>query len=80
VAGVGNSKRKLYTDDEDIAYNYKRCILVNGINNVLTELGALDTSVMHDFTKISDEEHHEEAQVDTEFESMNPGLLGYIFL
>nr|MDQ3969589.1 hypothetical protein [Thermoproteota archaeon] len=79
VTGAGNSKRKLYTDDEDIAYNYKRLILVNGINNVLTEPDALDRSVMLDFTRISDEERREEAEVDAEFEAMKPGLLGYIF-
>ena len=79
VTGAGNSKRKLYTDDEDVAYNYKRCILVNGINNVLTEPDALDRSVMLDFTRISDEKRREEAEVDAEFEAMKPGLLGYIF-
>jgi hypothetical protein len=79
VTGAGNSKRKLYTDDEDVAYNYKRCIQVNGINNVLTEPDALDRSVMLDFTRISDEERREEAEVDAEFEAMKPGLLGYIF-
>ena len=79
VTGAGNSKRKLYTDDEDIAYNYKRLILVNGINNVLTEPDALDRSVMLDFTRISDEKRREEAEVDAEFEAMKPGLLGYIF-
>jgi Bifunctional DNA primase/polymerase, N-terminal len=79
VTGVGNSKRKYYTDDEDVAYNYKRCILVNGINNVLTEPDALDRSVMLDFARISDEQRREEAEVDTEFGAMKPGLLGYIF-
>lgn len=79
VTGAGNSKRKLYTDDEDVAYNYKRCIQVNGINNVLTEPDALDRSIMLDFTRISDEERREEAEVDSEFEAMRPGLLGYIF-
>jgi hypothetical protein len=79
VTGAGNSKRKLYTDDEDVAYNYKRCILVNGINNVLNEPDALDRSIMLDFTRISDEERREEAEVDAEFEAMKPSLLGYIF-
>jgi Bifunctional DNA primase/polymerase, N-terminal len=79
VTGAGNSKRKLYTDDEDVAYNYKRCILVNGINNVLTEPDALDRTVMLDFTRISDEQRREEAEVDAEFEGMKTGLLGYIF-
>jgi hypothetical protein len=78
VTGAGNSKRKLYTDDDDIAYNYKRCILVNGINNVLTEPDALDRSIMLDFTRISDEKRREEAEVDAEFEAMKPALLGYV--
>jgi hypothetical protein len=78
VTGAGNSKRRLYTDDEDVAYNYKRCILVNGINNVLTEPDALDRSVMLDFTRISDEQRREEAEVDAEFDAMKPALLGYI--
>jgi len=79
VTGAGNSKRKLYTDDEDVAYNYKRCILVNGINNVLTEPDALDRSIILDFNRISDEKRREEAEVDAEFEALKPGLLGYIF-
>lgn len=79
VTGAGNSKRKLYSDDDDFAYNYKRSILVNGINNVLTEPDALDRSVMLDFTRISDEQRREEAEVDAEFDEMKPSLLGYIF-
>jgi hypothetical protein len=59
--------------------SYDRCIQVNGINNVLTEPDALDRSIMLDFTRISDQERREEAEVDAEFEAMRPGLLGYIF-
>ncbi len=32
VTGEGDSKRRLYTDDEDIIYELKRVVLVNGIN------------------------------------------------
>jgi len=32
VTGEGDSKRRLYTDDEDIIYKLKRVVLVNGIN------------------------------------------------
>jgi len=34
---------------------------------------------MLDFTRISDEERREEAEVDAEFEAMKSGLLGYVF-
>jgi hypothetical protein len=36
VTGVGQTKRKLYTDDDDIVYEYKRCLGFNGINLSLT--------------------------------------------
>jgi hypothetical protein len=32
VTGEGDSKRRLYTDDDDIIYELKRVVLVNGIN------------------------------------------------
>jgi hypothetical protein len=32
VTGSGSSKRKLYTDDDSIVYEYKRCSGFNGIN------------------------------------------------
>jgi len=32
VTGDGDSKRALYSDDEDFIYQLKRVILLNGIN------------------------------------------------
>ena len=32
VTGSGFSKRELYSDDDDIIYNFRRCIGFNGIN------------------------------------------------
>jgi hypothetical protein len=32
VTGEGDSKRRLYSDDEDVIYELKRLVLVNGIN------------------------------------------------
>ena len=43
IAGVGSSKRRLYSDDEDVTYDYKRCLMISGINNSLTEPDALDS-------------------------------------
>jgi hypothetical protein len=52
VTGIGNSKRGLYTNDEDVIYNYKRCLMVNGINNSLTEPDVLDRSILTEFDRI----------------------------
>jgi hypothetical protein len=32
VTGIGQTKRKLYTNDEDVVYEYKRCLGFSGIN------------------------------------------------
>jgi Bifunctional DNA primase/polymerase, N-terminal len=78
VTGVGNTKRGLFTNDEDIIYNYKRCLMINGINNSLTEPDALDRSILTEFDRISPEQRREEAKVEAEFEEMRAKLLGYI--
>ena len=79
VTGVGNSKRKLYSDDEDVIINYKRCIIINGINNNLTEPDALDRSVLIELERIKSKSRKEESRVELEFEELEPKLLGYAF-
>ena len=79
VTGVGNSKRKLYSDDEDVIINYKRCIIINGINNYLTEPDALDRSILIELERIKSKSRKEESRVEIEFEELRPKLLGFIF-
>jgi DNA polymerase I len=79
VTGIGNSKRKLYSDDEDVIINYRRCMIINGINNNLTEPDALDRSVLIEFERIPKELRKEESKIEIQFEEIRPKLLGYIF-
>jgi hypothetical protein len=78
VTGVGNSKRKLYSDDEDVIVNYRRCIIINGINNNLTEPDALDRSILIELERITSKSRKEESRVEIKFEELRPKLLGYI--
>jgi hypothetical protein len=78
VTGIGNSKRRLYSDDEDIIYRYKRCVMVNGINISLTEPDALDRSILTEVARIPNEQRRELSQVMAEFEQIKPELLAYI--
>ena len=55
VTGIGHTKRQLYTDDEDIIYEHKRPICLNGINVALTEPDALDRSISVELKEIDDE-------------------------
>ena len=79
VTGIGNSKRRLYSDDEDVIVNYKRCVTINGINNNLTEPDALDRSVLIELERIKNTSRKEQSRVEIEFEELRPKLLGFIF-
>jgi hypothetical protein len=79
VTGVGNTKRKLYSDDDDIVYEYRRCLGFNGINISLTEPDALDRSMMIELERIAKEKRRVESDIIAEFLELKPKLLGYIF-
>jgi Bifunctional DNA primase/polymerase, N-terminal len=78
VTGSGNSKRTLYTNDDDTIYNYKRPLIVSGILNWLTEPDALDRSLLTEFERIAEEQRKEEDKVEAAFEEMRSKLFGYI--
>jgi hypothetical protein len=78
VTGSGSTKRELYTDDEDIVYEYKHCLSLNGINIALTESDALDRGLMIDLEEINDENRKKESDLLAEFEAMRPKVLPYI--
>jgi hypothetical protein len=78
VTGVGQTKRKLFTDDDDIIYEYKRCLGFNGINLSLTEPDALDRSIMIDLETIDKSKRKQESEIIAEFQILRPDLLGYI--
>jgi hypothetical protein len=79
VTGAGITKRKLYTDNEDVVYNFRRCIGFNGININLTESDALDRSILIELQRMKQEDRKPESKVISQFEEMLPHILGYIF-
>ncbi|MFL6378716.1 MAG: bifunctional DNA primase/polymerase, partial [Nitrososphaeraceae archaeon] len=79
VTGIGQTKRKLYTNDEDVVYEYKRCLGFSGINICLTEPDALDRSILIELMRIPRDKRKLESQILSEFEELKPKVLGYIF-
>jgi hypothetical protein len=79
VTGEGLSKRKLYTDDEDIIYNFKRCIILNGINVVATREDLLDRCILFELERIPTDKRKEELKYWQEFEKDKSIILGGIF-
>jgi hypothetical protein len=78
VTGSGFSKRQLYTDNDDVIYNFMRCIGFNGINLGATKADLLDRGLIIQLERIPDERRRKACEIWQEFESLKPGLLGYI--
>jgi hypothetical protein len=79
VTGEADSKRRLYTDDEDFIIELRRAALLNGIN-VPTDRGdVLDRSLVVELERIPDGERKTEEQIWELFAREHPGLLGALF-
>ena len=59
VTGIGHTKRELYTNDNDIIYEHRRCLGLNGINVALTEADALDRSIFIELEDIDENREKE---------------------
>lgn len=79
ATGIGQTKRKLYTNDEDVVYEYKRCLGFSGINICMTEPDALDRSILIELTRIPRDKRKLESEILAQFEQIKPKVLGYIF-
>jgi hypothetical protein len=77
--GVGSTKRKLFSDDDDIVFEYRRGLGFNGINLGLTEPDILDRSIMIELQRIGMESRKQETEIMNEFLQIRPQLLAYIF-
>ena len=79
VTGEADSKRRLYTDDEDVIIELRRAAILNGIN-VPTERGdVLDRSLVVELERIPDRDRKTEEQLWELFAREHPGLLGALF-
>lgn len=79
VTGGSISKRKLFTDDEEVVLSFKRCIVLNGINIVASRSDLLDRSILLELDRIEEKERKEESLIWSEFEASKPYILGAIY-
>jgi hypothetical protein len=76
VTGEADSKRRLYTDDEDVIVELKRAVLLNGINVPTDRSDVLDRSLVVELERIPDRERRTEEELWALFEDEHPKLLG----
>ncbi|KAA2282968.1 hypothetical protein [Candidatus Nitrosocosmicus sp. SS] len=79
VTGVGQTKRALYTNDEDKIYEYKHCFIFNGINVAFSEPDVLDRSIIIKLEEIDNKNRKTEEDILNEFNNLKPWILKVIF-
>ena len=79
VTGEADSKRKLYTDDEDVIIELRRAVILNGINAPTDRGDVLDRSLVVELERIRDAERHTEEEMWAAFEREHSRLLGAAF-
>lgn len=76
ITGGGITKRRLYTDDDEIILSFKRCIVLNGINPAVTRSDLLDRTIPIILERISRSKRRAEAEFWEAFEKDRPYILG----
>jgi hypothetical protein len=79
VTGEADSKRRLYTDDEDFIIELRRAALLNGINLPTDRGDVLDRSLVVELERIPDGDRKTEEQIWELFAREHPALLGALF-
>lgn len=76
ITGGAFSKRKLYTDNEEIIYKYIRLAIINGISNPASASDLLDRSILIELDRIPVGERASEQKIKDKFASISGGVLG----
>ena len=79
VTGDGFTTRKLYTDNEDIIFDYQASIIMNGKKLAVRQSDLLERSVIAELDRISVKDRRSERTMLAELKNALPQILGGIF-
>ncbi len=79
VTGTAQSKRALYTDDDDVYYKFIRCVGTNGINISGLEPDFLDRAILYELERIPITERREKREIMEAFARDLPSIVGGLF-
>lgn len=79
ATGIGFTKRKLFTNDEDILFNQKAAVGITGINLVAQRADLLDRCLILSFERIPEDKRIDEEEFWRNFNAEKPLILGAIF-
>lgn len=70
--GGGAGKRKLYTNDDEVLFDGRRPVLLNGIEDVVVRPDPVDRAIMLTMEQILESNRRDEKEFDAEFERVAP--------
>lgn len=76
ATGGGFVTRALFTDDEEVIFNFMRPVIVNGIDDVVTRHDLLDRSIVVNLPVIPENRRKPEEEFWREFDEAKPRILG----
>ena len=79
TTGEADSKRVLYSDDDDFIYDMMRALLINGINVPTDRTDFLDRSLTVELERVRKRDRVPESKLWEHFSTIRPKLLGAIF-
>lgn len=77
--GSGDGKRKLYEDDEEVIFAFKRSVIFNAITDVATRPDLLDRTILIELPVLPEAKRRRESSLDHDFAKARPLILGAIF-
>ena len=79
VTGAGDMKRKLFENDDDIIYSYRRIVGVNGITNAITKSDLLDRGMLIELGEIARKDRKLLHIIWRKYLELKPKLLAFCF-
>jgi hypothetical protein len=76
ATGGGFAVRQLYTDQDEVLFDSRRPILLNGIEDYVTRPDLADRSIFLGLQEIPERQRKEEEKLLAEFEQARPKILG----
>lgn len=77
-SGMGFSKRKLFTDMDDVVYSVRRALILNGVAAPSMAPDLLDRTIMICLERIPDDMRRERSEIEAVRDALLPKVRGYL--
>jgi len=78
ITGIGQPRRKLYRDEEEIIIAYKRKIIMNGIGVTIERPDLLDRCIFYNLRAPTEDERITEEEFNEKLSALLPRIFGHI--